>query len=456
VKIETPPSYFPSSPNLHTVKSPSPSCSPRVQNQMEVVNPPANRMDSIVASRYAPLVLVQPVNALPPGYYLKCMPKFTGEEYITAEEDLVAFYNYADNQNIKNEDVWMWVFIQSLFGEARKWFRGLDLGSITGIEALYEAFLRHWGDKKDFLYYITEFGSLKRKEGEYVSEFSKRFKKMYNKIPDEIKPTETSTKMTYASAFDLDFCLLLRERISTSLVHMQDVALEVESNIVTYDKLRGKSDRDKIKSRIEASTSDSHTVHPQEEELTKLVKSLSNEIEKLKLEGKQTYRNTQNDDNIGNFRRPNNAPQILPRDPINRERDDQRVQDPFSNNLVVDEEEEEVEVDPKIHCLGDTSPSPHLTQSSYEKSLMDIQINELSRGEKAKENSNRYNLRSKKNEEKTDAPNHLAQKEDSAKVVPVSSKEKDSQSPQVLIRNPSLETKEILRPSSSFNFENEI
>jgi hypothetical protein len=61
------------------------------------------------------------------------------------------------------------------------------------------------------------------------------------------------------------------------------------------------------------------------EELTKLVKSLSTEIEKLKLEGKQTYKNTQNTDNRGNFRRPNNAPQILPRDPRNRERDDQRV-----------------------------------------------------------------------------------------------------------------------------------
>jgi hypothetical protein len=40
--------------------------------------------------------------------------------------------------------------------------------------------------------------------------------------------------------------------------------------------------------------------------------------------------------------------------------------------------------DPEIHYLGDTSPSPHLTQSSYEKSLMDIQTNELSKGEKEK------------------------------------------------------------------------
>ena len=124
--------------------------------------------------------------------------------------------------------------------------------------------------------------------------------------------------------------------------------------------------------------------------------------------------------------------------------------------MVVDEEEEEVEVDPEIHCLGDTSPSPHLTQSSYEQSLMDIHINELIKGDKQKENPSRYNLRSKKKEEKTDAPNQPIQKEDSAKAVLVISEEKDSQSPQVLIRNPFPKTKEILKPSSSFSFENKI
>jgi hypothetical protein len=251
------------------------------------------------------------------------MPKFTGEEDVTVEEHLASFYNYADNQNIENEDFWMRVFIQILFGEARKWFMGLALESITSMKALDEAFLRHWGDKKDFLYYITEFGSLKRKEGESVFDFSKRFNKMYKKIPDEIKPTETMEKITYASAFDSEFCLLLRERMSPSLVHMQYVSLEVESNIVASDNLRGKSDRDRRKKKKdEASTFDSFVVHSQVDELTKLVKSLSIEIEKLKSEGKQTYKNAQNNDNKGNYRRPNNAPQIFPRDPRNRERDD--------------------------------------------------------------------------------------------------------------------------------------
>jgi hypothetical protein len=208
------------------------------------------------------LFLPQPLNALPAGGYLKQLPKFMGEGDITAEEHLAAFYSYADNYVIVNEDVWMRIFVHSLDGEARKWFRALAPGSIDGIEALDDAFLRHWGDKKYFLYYITEFGSLKKGEGESVSDFSKRFNKMYNKIPAEIKPTETSAKITYSSAFDPDFCLLLRERRATSLAHMQDAALEVESNILAVDKLRSKADRDRGKGRSEASTSGSSACPP--------------------------------------------------------------------------------------------------------------------------------------------------------------------------------------------------
>jgi hypothetical protein len=160
---------------------------------------------------------------------------FTGEGDITIEEHLATFYSYDDNYVIVYEDVWMRIFVHSLDGEARKWFRALTPRSIDGIEALDDIFLRQWGYKKYFMYYITKFGSLKRKEGEFVSNFSKIFNKMYNKIPDEIKPTEAFAKITYASSFDPNFYLLLRERRDTSLAHMQDAALEVESNILAVD-----------------------------------------------------------------------------------------------------------------------------------------------------------------------------------------------------------------------------
>ena len=105
----------PSSP-VHT---PSPPSSPLFNIPMAGANPPPNIMDAIVAARYAPLILPQPLNPLPVGDYLKYMPKFSGEGDI-AEEHLASFYSYVDNLNIENEDVWMRVFVQSLDGKVRK------------------------------------------------------------------------------------------------------------------------------------------------------------------------------------------------------------------------------------------------------------------------------------------------------------------------------------------------
>jgi hypothetical protein len=149
---------------------------------------------------------------MPTGDYQKYMPNFTGAGEYTAEEHIEAFYAYAENINILEEDVWTRVFVQSLDGQARKWFKELPANSITGIEQLDEVFLKHWGERRDPLYYISEFGNLKRDDGESVSNFIKRFNKMFGKIPTEIKPSDASAKITFSTAFDSEFCLILRER----------------------------------------------------------------------------------------------------------------------------------------------------------------------------------------------------------------------------------------------------
>jgi hypothetical protein len=287
---------------------------------MEGVNPPMTRMEAIIATRYAPLVLAQPLNTLPADGYLKQLPKFTGEGDIAAEEHLEAFYSFTDDHVIMYVDVWMRIFVHSLEGEARKWFRALPPRYINWIEALDNAFLRQWGDKKYFMYYMTEFGSLKRKEGESVSDFSKRFNKMYNKIPAEINPSKSSAKITYASSFDPNFCLLLRERRATTLAHILGATVEVESNILAVDYLRAKADRDIYRKRPEASPSHSSPLPLQSDEVTRMLKSLSSRMERWELEGKPMYKNPQNVDNRG-FRRPNNnVPQYFPREPRGKDR----------------------------------------------------------------------------------------------------------------------------------------
>jgi hypothetical protein len=148
--------------------------------------------------------------------------------------------------------------------------------SIENIEALDETFIKQWGDRRYYLYCITEFGGLKRKNGESISYFTKRFNKIYGRIPDEIKPTKASAKITYANEFDTEFSLLLRERISTTLFSMQEETIEVESNILASDKLKTRSDKEKKKQREDTPTSSNSSMFdPKLEEMTKNLKYLT-------------------------------------------------------------------------------------------------------------------------------------------------------------------------------------
>ena len=87
--------------------------------------------------------------------YQKYFPRINGQGETTSEEHWDAFINYANNQNIEEKDVWMRMFVQSLDGEVKKWFRELPINSITIIEELQDIFMRQWGDTKDHTYYIT-------------------------------------------------------------------------------------------------------------------------------------------------------------------------------------------------------------------------------------------------------------------------------------------------------------
>jgi hypothetical protein len=85
-----------------------------------------------------------------------------------------------------------------------------------------------------------------------VSDFIKRFNKLYHKIPIDVKPSQPAAKVTFVGSFDPDFSLLLRERRSTTLTDMQDDAVEIESNMIASRKTRIKidsGDREKRKQK---------------------------------------------------------------------------------------------------------------------------------------------------------------------------------------------------------------
>jgi hypothetical protein len=341
------------------------------------------------------------------------------------------------------------------------------------------------------LYYSREFGNLKKENGEYVFDFTKRFNRMHSKIPAEIKPTKTSTQITYANSFDSEFCLLLRERKSPTLSLIQDVALEVESNILAAHKLKGNVDRKRQK---EEASSSSYQ-NPKIDKLDKMLESLTLEMSKLKIENKQPtkekgsyeYPHINPNHNPNTFKRNNQQTHILRRE--RNPTEDQKIRSPLQNT-VMDEDEDEFqeEEEATIHYVGDDAERYYFTQHDYEEALMTKQINEIVVDNDVfqTDDENKYNLISKSNTTKqsTLAPpskkivapaKQPTQKDqvidDQPIILKTPSKENASAPPpkktvvpakqqnkkeQISLKSPSTEVKFSNKTSYSFNFEAEI
>ena len=143
------------------------------------------------------------------------------------------------------------------------------------------------------MYYITKFGALKRKNGESLVDFTKRFNKVYQKIPLEVKPLKTTTMITFSNAFDSKFALWLRAAKPRTLSAMQEAAIKVESNLLASNKLkgeeeRGSKDKRNVKEERQASTSKAFAVEYNLDEMSNIIKHLASKMSKLELENRNT------------------------------------------------------------------------------------------------------------------------------------------------------------------------
>ena len=171
---------------------------------------------AFLLNKYAPLALPQVLNDMPQDY-LKILPRFNGENEVDAHKHLENFCSFAENLNVEHLDVVLRLFVQSLEGEARKWFKTLADHSVNTWDRMEDLFLRKWGEKKDHGMCLTEFNTLKKKHKEGVAEFIKIFNKLYLSLPPEMKPHEAAAKIIFIAAFDSDFGFSLRERKPATL-----------------------------------------------------------------------------------------------------------------------------------------------------------------------------------------------------------------------------------------------
>ena len=90
-----------------------------------------------------------------PQAYSTRIKTYGVEEDNTAQKHLDRFNDFCDLEEIDHEDAKLRLFAQSFSGEVKKWFRGLQAGSIHDFQKFEIVFLGKWEKKRNSLQLLT-------------------------------------------------------------------------------------------------------------------------------------------------------------------------------------------------------------------------------------------------------------------------------------------------------------
>jgi hypothetical protein len=300
-----------------------------------------------MAARYAPLVLVGPLHAMPQDYQMR-LPQFDAIGPLNAQQHVDKMNDYFDLHEVDEVDVQMRLFAQSLTGDIKKWYKGLHAASVLDLTAFQRIFLDRWEVKKNPLQILSEYENIRRNQGEIVQYYCTRFNNLYNAIPAEIKPPQGLALIKFPDGFDADMSYQLRERNSTTLEDMQKSAISVEANLLAK-RARQRSER-RVTIKEETSTS------KLDSKLDSLARAMERMMERLTVSDRNPPRKNPPSPQvwIPNFKR--NPPQIRQRDPRDQREQrglDQKIKPPLQENYVDEGKEviEELE-DTHINLMG--------------------------------------------------------------------------------------------------------
>jgi hypothetical protein len=84
------------------------------------------------------------------------IPRFDGENGITAQKHIQAFEDYLNTFEVEDEDVSLRLFALSLQSEARTWFKALPEASISKFQQCAKIFLDRWMIRGNLFVLIEE------------------------------------------------------------------------------------------------------------------------------------------------------------------------------------------------------------------------------------------------------------------------------------------------------------
>jgi hypothetical protein len=236
------PVHIPDAPVETLGRHKPPALSPTLAKPLDGCKPlSSSPVLAKVPDRYQPLDLPPILHDLPVNY-INNLPRFDGENgKITAEKHIQNLEDFLDLYEVEDDDVCIRMFALSLQGKVKNWFRNLPAASIRNFHQFMQVFLDRWVIMGNVFLILEEYDHLKRKPGETVQQFSTRFNDVYHSIPVDVRPPPGLAKLHFPEAFDPEMAFQLRERNTASLEEMQNIAVDVETNLlIKRSKLKDK------------------------------------------------------------------------------------------------------------------------------------------------------------------------------------------------------------------------
>lgn len=167
-----------------------------------------------------------------PHDYQSKISYFDSTGPFTAIQHARRMQDHFENYEIDDDSVRMRIFVQSLTGDVRTWFRSLTANTITTPDELYQAFTNRWEKKKDPLHILGEYDTIKRGPQETILEYYARFNNVYNAIPQNLRPPPDLALYKFPDGFDPDMAYQLKERAPETLEDAQKFVVTVEANLI--------------------------------------------------------------------------------------------------------------------------------------------------------------------------------------------------------------------------------
>jgi hypothetical protein len=169
------------------------------------------------------------------------LPRFSRNNIVTTNEHLVAFFNACHNIGANDNDTCMLLFVNSLEGKAMVDLFDLPPKIMYTWEELVYWFKSTYGKSKSSSKKLQEYNNIAYKDGETIKSFNLHFTKLYNQIPELIRPQNQAAFMHYYNALPSPYYHKLEEKSIYNLVSALHTCLEYEEQLERTGLPRGES-----------------------------------------------------------------------------------------------------------------------------------------------------------------------------------------------------------------------